>query len=70
MTAVDSDRVKRIFQEARELPRRERLPFLESACSAETALRARVDSLLAAFNEAGGFLSRPERRCPDHGPLR
>ncbi len=45
----------------------ERASFLEAACGADTALRQRLEALLRAHTEAGGFLSDPARRPADWG---
>jgi hypothetical protein len=37
----------------------ERAAFLDQACAGEPALRARVEALLRAHTEAGGFLHKP-----------
>jgi hypothetical protein len=37
----------------------ERAAYLESACGGDAALRARVDGLLRAHEEAGAFLEEP-----------
>ena len=37
----------------------ERLAYLESACAGDTELRASVDGLLKAHDEAGDFLQAP-----------
>ena len=42
----------------------ERACFLDEACGADTALRERVEKLLRAHHEAGGFLSQPSKAAP------
>ena len=37
----------------------ERAAYLDRVCAGETALRQRVEALLAAFEQAGSFLQRP-----------
>jgi eukaryotic-like serine/threonine-protein kinase len=37
----------------------ERAAYLDRACAGETALRQRVEALLAAFDQAGSFLQQP-----------
>ena len=51
---------KDLFMEAleREDPI-ERARFLDEACGEDTALRERVERLLRAHDEAGGFFSQP-----------
>src|SRR5262249_58950061 len=39
----------------------ERFAYLDRACAGETALRQRVEALLAAFEQAGSFLQQPAR---------
>jgi len=39
----------------------ERACFLDEACGADTALRERVEELLRAHHEAGGFFSQPSK---------
>ncbi len=53
------DRVKEVFQEALERPSHERTVYLRQRCGDDAALRAEVESLLAARDEAGGFAERP-----------
>lgn len=59
MAAIDRQRVKDLFLAALELRPGDRAPFLETECNGETELRAEVESLLAASEEATGFLERP-----------
>lgn len=50
-----------IFHEARAIASPdERARFLDRACAGDDALRAEVESLLSALDEAGSYLSRPE----------
>jgi len=53
---ASSERVKQIFGEAHEMPLSERRGFLDSACAGQSALRAEVEALLAAFDSADEFL--------------
>ncbi|WP_415909903.1 protein kinase domain-containing protein [Oleiharenicola sp. Vm1] len=53
-------REREIFERAGELPAAERAGFLAEACGADAALRQRLDALLAAADDAGGFLAAPE----------
>ncbi len=50
---------KEIFSGACELPAAGRAAYLEKACAGEAALRAEVESLLAAHTAAGEFLETP-----------
>src|SRR5262245_60566579 len=55
---------KAIFLEALERPGREELlGFLDEACGGDAALRARVEELLRAHQDAGSFLE-PRARSP------
>jgi eukaryotic-like serine/threonine-protein kinase len=66
MTAVDSrspdgrwDRIQTLFEEALGRPPGERAAFLAEECAGEPDLHAELDSLLAAHERAGDFLSEP-----------
>jgi serine/threonine protein kinase/WD40 repeat protein len=56
------DRLLTIFSEALERPAAERGVYLDQACGTDADLRARVEALLRAHDEAGPFL--------DDGPAR
>lgn len=60
-----SDRAETLFNSAAQLEPGIRASFLDHACASDHALRARVEELLAAAADAGGFL--PDR--PQH-PVR
>jgi len=45
-----------LFHQALELEPHERAAFLTSACASDAALRRRVEALVAAHEQAGGFL--------------
>ncbi len=53
---ADPQRVTGIFGEAIELTPGERGAFLDAACGAATDLRAELESLLSAYEQAGGFM--------------
>jgi len=53
------DREVAVFSAARRLPPNERAAFLDDACAGDAALRQRVEELLRASEEAGGFLQSP-----------
>jgi len=55
------DREQEIFAEALDIPLNEREAYLDSACLGDTDLRAQVDSLLRAMDQAGkqGFFENP-----------
>ena len=48
MTPEAWQRVKAVFDAARERPPAERASYLEAACGGDASLRAEVESLLAA----------------------
>src|SRR5689334_15830572 len=50
-------RVKEVFLEAADLAPDHRGEYLASACGGDVALRAEVERLLAAYDEAGGTFS-------------
>lgn len=54
-----SDLAQEIFEQAIDLSPTERNKLLADACSEDTQLRARVEALLAASEEAGSFLGEP-----------
>ena len=51
------ERVRRIFQDAVELPAPDRAALLDRECG-DAAVRVEVESLLAAHDTAGGFLEK------------
>src|SRR5438105_8400292 len=53
------DREVAVFSEARQLPAGARAAYLDQACAGDAALRQRVEELLHAGEEAGGFLQHP-----------
>jgi tetratricopeptide (TPR) repeat protein/tRNA A-37 threonylcarbamoyl transferase component Bud32 len=59
MAAFDRQRVKDLFLAALELRPGDRAPFLDIECAGQPELRAEVESLLAASDEATGFLESP-----------
>ncbi|HXP62261.1 MAG TPA: protein kinase [Dongiaceae bacterium] len=72
--APDPRSVRSVFDEASEITDpRQRAAFLARACTADDALRTKVEVLLAAHEEAGGFLAdfpsdqrpAPARHAPD-----
>src|SRR5215471_141398 len=48
-----------IFDAAIELPQQQRAAFLDKACPGDSALRKRVEALLAAHDAAGKFMDGP-----------
>jgi tRNA A-37 threonylcarbamoyl transferase component Bud32/GAF domain-containing protein len=59
MTTDDWQRISAIFHEALVRPREERSTYIEAACGADSAIRARVERLLAAQKKAGSFGEAP-----------
>jgi eukaryotic-like serine/threonine-protein kinase len=54
----DWARVKDLFHDALEREAAERAAFLKASCGDETGVRAEVERLLAAHDEAGGFIEQ------------
>jgi Tol biopolymer transport system component/serine/threonine protein kinase len=52
-------RAEKLYYEALECQAGERLAFLDRVCAGDEALWREVDSLLAAHEQAGGFLAAP-----------
>lgn len=59
MTSPLWEEVERIFAAALERAPAERAEFIERSCAGDNALRAEVESLLAAHNDAENFLETP-----------
>ena len=55
----DDPNVRDLLQRAADLPPAERGAFLDDACAGDAALRAELDSLLAALDSAAEFLAAP-----------
>ena len=53
-----------IFDAALARPTSERPAFLDAACGDDQSLRGEVESLLAAHEDAGDFLSTRHRQQP------
>jgi serine/threonine protein kinase len=53
------NREEEIFEAASKLPPEQRGTYLQSACGDDAALRSRVEGLLKAHDEAGGFMAEP-----------
>jgi eukaryotic-like serine/threonine-protein kinase len=58
-TEPDWSRVKEMFEAALQRPPDERASFLRDACGRDEALHREVATLVAAHDEAGGFLETP-----------
>ena len=65
--AVDADQVKSIFGKAQEFAAPAlRAAYVEEACGGAAALRAEVERLLAAADEAGSFMAGPALATVHH----
>src|SRR5262252_9406332 len=53
------NRVDRLLQSALEIPSARRDAFLRDTCGGDDQLEAEVRSLIAAHDQAGGFLAAP-----------
>jgi serine/threonine protein kinase len=61
------DRELAVFSQARRLPAGQRAVYLDAACAGDAPLRQRVEELLQASEEAGGFLENPAAVPPEPG---
>ncbi len=59
MTTPDHDRVEELFLAALELEPGKRAAFLDQACGRDETLLSEVRALLAAHEQAGGFIETP-----------
>jgi serine/threonine protein kinase len=59
MTPERWQQVEAVLQEALDRPPLERAPFLDHACGADEELKEEASSLIAAYDEAGGFIEQP-----------
>jgi serine/threonine-protein kinase len=59
MTPDRWEQINRLYYAALEVGNKERVHFLEEACSGDPDLRAEVESLLATHEQSGGFLGKP-----------
>src|SRR5262245_47566959 len=67
-----ADRIESVFAAALQQPSsEERVALLNRECADDPALRARVEALLKAHDQAGSFLKAPARpqATEDHGPI-
>ena len=56
---VDLDRIKALLTQALERPREERASFLDREAAGDPTVRARLEDLLNAHEDAEGFLPEP-----------
>lgn len=70
MGDINRERVSELFVAALELRPGDRATFLDLECNGESPLRAEIESLLAAHDDAGGFLDHPAEllALADMGP--
>jgi serine/threonine protein kinase len=59
MNNRDWQRAEELFHTALELPAEERAAFLAEACPEDTAMRAEVESLIAAFENQPELMEQP-----------
>src|SRR6201988_4814616 len=58
---MSEKRIESIFSAAiQKPPNGERAAYLDGACSCDVNLRAQIETLIRAHDEAGGFLAPPE----------
>ena len=65
MSRENAEAVKRVFGETLEKPADQRAAYLDEACLGDEALRARVEALLAAHENAGDLLWAPTHDAAD-----
>jgi len=68
MTKAEWDRVKTLFHEVLRVAAEERSAFLDERCKGDVHLRGQVDGLIAAHEDAGGFLGSPARLAGEETP--
>lgn len=61
-------RIKALYDSARELDPAERAPFLDHACAGDVSLRRAVESLLTAHEQAGDPTSPPHEQIAPETP--
>ncbi|MEP7340063.1 MAG: serine/threonine-protein kinase, partial [Acidobacteriota bacterium] len=70
MAELDWKRVRELFDEAAELAPAERSDWLVRVCGGDAALRAKVEQLLQAGDEAGRFIETPALALLEDQPTR
>jgi eukaryotic-like serine/threonine-protein kinase len=66
---LDRTRIREVYAEAASLPEARRADFLNKECAGDDALRAEVESLLAAAASRPDFMAEPTAGGPEHGSL-
>ena len=59
MTPERWQEIEAVFQEALERPPLERASFVDHACAGDEELKEEATTLIAAYDEAGGFIEQP-----------
>jgi serine/threonine protein kinase len=59
MTLEQWQKVEAVLQEALDLPKDERVSFLDEACAGDEQLRDEATSLVNAYDDAGDFIEQP-----------
>ena len=59
MSGIINERVEHVFNEAMDQPPNQRAAYLDTACAANSELRAEVERLLRTAEQAGEFLDSP-----------
>ncbi len=62
------EHMRDIFDRARRMPKPERTAFLDGLATVDAAMRAQIEDMLAALEEAGPFLSEPTQAHHDAKP--
>ena len=60
--------IREVFDTARRLPKAERAAFLDGLAAEQGPVRAQVEDMLAALEEAGGFMSEPTINSSSEAP--
>ena len=66
---MNEARVRKLYEQALDLPPDDRPIFLQRECRGEAEVRQRVEALLEAHEEVGGFLAEPTAGAPASEPL-
>ena len=66
--STNRERMRDIFDQARRLPKTERAAFLNGLAAVDASMRAQIEDMLAAMEEAGPFLSEPTQGHGEAAP--